>query len=70
MAEYDATNPEHVRVAENFTKNIQVLESEEYAGDIIDMFSTVKADDCMKAYVEFRLALKISCNPHKKNYIY
>lgn len=68
--EYDPSNQEHVAMAESFTKNIQTLEKEEYAGDIIEMFSFVKSDDFMEAYAEFRTALRLSGNPHKKNYIF
>lgn len=68
--EYDSTNPEHIKVAENFTKNIDTLEKEEYAGDIIDMFSGVTATNPMQAYQQFIAALRLSGNPHKKNYIF
>ena len=67
-AEYDETNPAHVAVAEKFAKNVQAIESEEYAGDIIEMFSGVRADDFMKAYSEFRSALHLCGNPHIKYY--
>lgn len=68
--EYDPTNQEHVAMAESFEKNIQALEKEDYAGDIIDMFDFVKSDDFMEAYAEFRTTLRLSGNPHTKNYIF
>ena len=68
--EYDATNPDHIKVAENFTRNVKVLENEEYAGDIIDIFSGVTATDSMQAYKQFIAAIRLSGNPRKKNYIY
>ena len=67
---FDKNNEEHLKLAEKFDHNISALENLEYAHDIIDLFSNVdKTDSTLKRYKSIVLALTISANPKRDNFI-
>lgn len=68
---FDENNPIHVEKAENFKHNVETIEKEEYAGDIIEMFANImvrKDELAVKRFKAIRAALTVTGNAHAKNY--
>ena len=69
--QYDGNNPVHIQRALSFLNNIEAIKNEEYAGEIIEMFSRVadkKDKSAMERWKCFISCLAVTGNSHKNKY--
>lgn len=69
--QFDENNETHMAKAESFKENVNTIEAEEYAGDIIEMFASImdyKDEPAIKRYKAIRAAAVVTGNARAKNY--